>query len=157
MTIISGGQSGADRAGLDAAREVGLAIGGWCPLGRWAEDGRIGEEYPLRETPFAEPAQRTEWNVRDSEGTLIVCRKLPLQGGTKFTAECCARYGKPLLVIELQKKEGVLEQFLWFVKTHCIQRLNVAGPRESQEPGIYAEAKALLGELFRAWRGLDLR
>lgn len=72
MKIVSGGQTGVDRAALDVAMALGLEIGGWCPAGRWAEDGPIDARYPLNETPSADPAQRTEWNVCDSDGTLIL-------------------------------------------------------------------------------------
>ena len=72
MEIVSGGQTGVDRAALDAALALGMRCGGWCPAGRWAEDGPIDPRYPLRETPSGDPAQRTEWNVRDSDATLIL-------------------------------------------------------------------------------------
>ena len=84
MSIISGGQTGADRAALDAALDWGIAVAGWCPKGRLAEDGLIDDHYPLKETPQRRYAQRTEWNVRDSNGTLIVARR-PLTGGAALT------------------------------------------------------------------------
>src|SRR5436189_4749506 len=89
--IISGGQTGADRAALDFALAHGLAHGGWCPRGRLAEDGALEERYELRETPDAEYAQRTEWNVRDSDGTVIFSIAAGLTGGSKLTAEFAAK------------------------------------------------------------------
>ena len=71
ITILSGGQTGADRAALDFAIEYGLPHGGWCPRGRLAEDGPIDERYELTETPSHRYAQRTEWNVRDSDATVV--------------------------------------------------------------------------------------
>ena len=86
--IISGGQSGVDRAALDAALAAGLELGGWCPKGRRAEDGPIADRYPLNETDCESYATRTRWNVRDSDATLILCDAEPA-GGTALTIECC--------------------------------------------------------------------
>mgnify|MGYP006174065873 CR=1 FL=1 len=82
--IISGGQTGVDRAALDAAMAAQYPVGGWCPQGRRAEDGPIPRDYPLRETPSAEYAQRTLWNVRDSDATLVLTPG-PITGGTRWT------------------------------------------------------------------------
>ena len=97
MKIISGGQTGVDRAALDAAIAAGFPIGGWCPKGRKAEDGVIDQRYALTETPLAGYAQRTEWNVRDSDGTLIFYRT-KIKGGTLLTLKTAERYGSSLLV-----------------------------------------------------------
>ena len=97
LKIVSGGQTGADRAALDWALANGLPCGGWCPLGRLAEDGVIDARYPLRETPEPSPAQRTEWNVRDSDGTLIVSLAKRLIGGTRLTEDLTMRLAKPHL------------------------------------------------------------
>ena len=130
--IVSGGQTGVDRAALDWALARGVPCGGWCPLGRWAEDGPIDAWYPLRETPDADPAQRTEWNVRDSDGTLIVT--------------LARRLAKPLL--HLAKADspaaGQAESLSQFIGQHEIRVLNVAGPRESGEPGVGEFAAVLL-------------
>ncbi len=130
--IVSGGQTGVDRAALDWALARGVPCGGWCPLGRWAEDGSIDAWYPLRETPDADPAQRTEWNVRDSDGTLIVT--------------LARRLAKPLL--HLAKADspaaGQAESLSQFIGQHEIRVLNVAGPRESGEPGVGEFAAVLL-------------
>ncbi len=94
LKIVSGGQTGADRAALDWALANGVASGGWCPFGRWAEDGAIGVRYPLRETPERKPSQRTEWNIRDSDGTLIVSLAKRLIGGTRLTDDLAKSLAK---------------------------------------------------------------
>src|SRR5207302_8438813 len=98
--IISGGQTGVDRAALDVALELGLPCGGWCPRGRRAEDGPLDARYPLRETPWSGYPQRTGWNVRDSDGTLILTRGRP-DRGTAYTAEVAGRLHKPCLILDL--------------------------------------------------------
>lgn len=144
--VVSGGQTGVDRAALDAALEAGLQVGGWCPAGRRAEDGRIPDRYPLRETPTAEGAERTEWNVRDSDGTLVLFAG-PLRGGTELTVQLAHRLGKPLLVVDLARGEDPAELARW-ITVLGIRTLNVAGPRESDSRGTYAAALALLRGVF---------
>src|SRR2546429_554237 len=97
--IISGGQTGVDRAALDVALELGLPCGGWCPRGRRAEDGPIDSRYPLRETNALAYPVRTRWNVRDSDGTLILTRGRP-DRGTALTRDLAERMGKPLLTVD---------------------------------------------------------
>jgi hypothetical protein len=147
LKVVSGGQTGVDRAALDAARALGLPCGGWCPRGRLAEDGPIDTGYPLAETPGADYAQRTEWNVRDSDGTLVLARGRP-SGGTALTIALARRLGRPLLVVHLERDPSADEARRW-IEARGIGVLNVAGPRESQRPGVGAEARAFLERLFR--------
>jgi len=150
LKIVSGGQTGADRAALDWALANGVACGGWCPFGRWAEDGAIGARYPLRETPEHKPAQRTEWNIRDSDGTLIVSLVKRLVGGTRLTEELAKRLAKPCLV--LSKTDGDLlilaKALRQFIAANNIAVLNVAGPRESGESGVGEFTAGLLDAAF---------
>lgn len=147
MKIISGGQTEVDRAALDVALELGLACGGYCPKGRCAEDGPIPDKYPLQETPSADLAQRTEWNVRDSDGTLILTLGNPT-GGTALTIEHAQELRRPCLVVDLNLpvKTDAINGWL---AANQIQTLNVAGPRASESPQIYELAKTMLRNLFR--------
>lgn len=140
--IISGGQTGVDRAALDSALDLHIPCGGWCPKGRWAEDGPIPGKYPLQETPSEEVEQRTEWNVRESDGTLILYRER-LSGGTAYTCKMAVSLGKPVLMIDLNAKPGFETLLRWF-EEYAIRVLNIAGPRESQEQGIYTDARDFL-------------
>jgi hypothetical protein len=140
--LISGGQTGADRAALDAALALGIPCGGWCPRGRRAEDGPIDERYPLQETPSAEYAQRTEWNVRDSDGTLVLTRGEP-RGGTAFTLDIARDLGRPVLILDLARAPVAGAVGNW-LRREGIRVLNVAGPRESGAPGIHEEALRFL-------------
>jgi hypothetical protein len=144
--VISGGQTGVDQAALDAAAEAGLSCGGWCPKDRWSEAGPIDDRYPLTETPSADPAQRTDCNVRDADGTLIVATA-PLSGGTALTQRIAARRGKPCLVVDPGDDSGPASIRQW-LDGHDIRTLNVAGPRESGCPGIRDRALALLRLVF---------
>ncbi len=142
--IVSGGQSGVDRAALDVAAELSLPRGGWCPRGRYAEDGPIPDAYPLKETPSPDMSQRTEWNVRDADGTLVLTEGEP-SGGTAITVRFAGRHGKPCLVIDLADdvRPGAVGRW---IAARGIGVLNVAGPRESKCPGIYRRAAAFLRE-----------
>ncbi len=150
--IVSGGQTGVDRAALDAAILLGIAHGGWCPRGRLAEDGTIPEGYRLRQTETADYPQRTEKNVLDSDATLIVCHGRP-SGGTLLSAQLARRHDKPLLVVDLDEipAEDVARcraaLFEW-LETNRVATLNVAGPRESQAQGIHQESFDLLTRIF---------
>lgn len=146
VKVISGGQTGVDRAALDAARRQGLETGGWCPKGRRAEDGAVPPRYALRETPLRVYAQRTEWNVRDADATLILYRGA-LTGGTRLTAELAERMGKPLLVVDLGGDPRPRDARAW-VSGAGIGVLNIAGPRESAAPGIYADALAFVSRML---------
>lgn len=149
LRVVSGGQTGVDRAALDAAAALGLAIGGWCPRGRRAEDGPIPARYPLAETPGANYEQRTAWNVRDSDATLILHRG-PLSGGTALTADLARGLGRPLLTWDLCAPLAVAAVVDWLID-HRVQVINCAGPRESGAPGIEAEARAACTRIFRTW------
>jgi hypothetical protein len=145
VKIISGGQTGVDRAALDFAIRHWYEHGGWCPRGRLAEDGVIPPIYQLRETDSPDYDERTERNVLDSDATLIVTRARKLSGGTAFTKTCAERHGRPLLVVcerdGVSKSAAALSKFL---KRHNVRTLNIAGPRESQVPGIGKFVVALL-------------
>jgi hypothetical protein len=135
--IISGGQTGADRAALDFAIARGIPHGGWCPCGRLAEDGAIPARYGLTETPSSDYAQRTEWNVRDSEGTVIFSVGTTLAGGSQQTVELAAQHRKPCLHLSQERDGGTAATKLGdFLVKYGIRILNVAGPRESHEPGV---------------------
>jgi hypothetical protein len=150
--LISGGQSGVDRAALDAALELGVPCGGWCPRGRKAEDGPIPERYPLTETPRGGYSQRTRWNVRDANGTLILTWGAPT-GGTLLTFDVCRRTGKPHFVHDLadpgDQAAAVRTARAWLANLPG-GVLNVAGPRASENSAVYERARTfvrgLLGE-----------
>lgn len=151
LVIHSGGQTGVDRATLDAALAEGFRIGGWCPQGRRAEDGPIPPRYPLQETPTPDYDERTRWNVRDTDATLILTRGTP-SGGTATTIEAAHTLEKPLYVIDLDESTDVEPAAAW-VRANDVAVLNVAGPRESSAPGIYEEARAFVTALLRALGG----
>jgi Circularly permutated YpsA SLOG family len=138
MTIISGGQTGADRAALDFAIEHGFLHGGWCPLGRLAEDGPIAERYELRQTPLRRYAQRTEWNVRDSDATVVFSVAGVVRGGSALTIAAAKRLDKPWLHLAMQHVtiDDAAARLREFRSAHHVARLNVAGPRASQEPQV---------------------
>lgn len=145
--IVSGGQTGVDRAGLDAALYAGIPCGGWCPKGRRAEDGVIPILYPLEETPTDDYAERTLWNVRDSDGTLVLTLGEPT-GGTALTLDYADQLRRPSLLIDLSLEAGVSRARAW-IDAERIHTLNIAGPRESGRPGIYAKARGYLDKLLR--------
>jgi hypothetical protein len=145
--LISGGQTGVDRAALDVGLALGLAVGGWCPKGRRAEDGRIPDRYPLVETPERNYQARTRRNVEDAEGTLILNQGAQ-EGGTALTVAHARQIGKPCLVAALEAGIEPATFREWLAANH-IQVLNVAGPRESKRPGVYAAAVRCLETLLR--------
>lgn len=154
--VISGGQTGVDRAGLDAAMEAGIAVGGFCPKGRKSEDGCIPGIYPLEEMTSPEYDLRTEKNVVESDGTLILNRG-PLSEGTKLTFQLTTRHSKPCLVVQLDAHPRMAPaQVANWIQLQGIEVLNVAGPRESKFPGgIYKEAHDYLVEVFRQSEAAD--
>jgi hypothetical protein len=142
MKIISGGQTGVDRAALDVALALGLPCGGWCPRGRRAEDGPLPARYPLQETRSSAYPARTARNVRDSDGTLVLMRGQP-DRGTALTIGLARRHGKPCHVADLSGSPDAEAVRRWAAAAG-IGVLNVAGPRESSQPGIYQQALAFL-------------
>jgi len=144
--IVSGGQSGVDRAALDVGLERKIPIGGWCPKGRLCEDGVIHEKYPLQETATEIYEERTRKNVEDSDGTLILTRG-HASGGTAYTIETALTLGKPLWIVDFEKAADGQKAIDWMDR-NFIRILNVAGPRESKAPGIYAQAREFLLKVF---------
>jgi Circularly permutated YpsA SLOG family len=157
LLIISGGQTGVDRAALDAAIARGIDYGGWCPRGGWAEDmteppGLLVKYPHLRETPSADPAQRTEWNVRDVDACLILVDAggVASSKGTALAETLAARYGKLLKVIDVGARDAPAQARAWLdvlLAAHTGNapfRLAIGGPRESEAPGIYEKARAVL-------------
>ncbi len=135
-----------DRAALDAALQRRTPCGGWCPRGRRAEDGPIPGRYPLKETPSTDYAQRTWWNVRDADATLVLYHGR-VAGGTALTARFARTIGRPLKLADLSRSPSVERTAAWMAG-HRIRSLNVAGPRESQCPGIYLSTRNFLEELL---------
>lgn len=146
--IVSGGQTGVDRAALDFAIRRGIAHGGYCPKGRRSESGRISDKYALTETSSPDYPVRTAMNVQHSDGTLVITRG-PAEGGTRKTLNLCMAHNKPRFVVDVRHKLNV-RAFADWVRVNDIRTLNVAGPRESKESGIGKQAKAALAKLFAA-------
>ncbi len=144
--IVSGGQTGVDRAALDVALELGISCGGWCPKGRRAEDGSIDIRYPLKETRSANYRIRTERNVRESDGTLIFTWREP-KGGTALTIKFAQKYKKPYCVVDLSVG-GNPESVQRWGEVNQIKVLNIAGLRESELPGIHHQTVQFLRQVF---------
>ncbi len=153
--IVSGGQTGVDRAALDAAMELGIPHRGWCPKGRKAEDGIIPPRYLLQETNGTDYAERTKRNAEDSDATLILVPNqsgnIQLRGGTLLTWSCCQQLARPVLMVRLGRP-GPDNRLHEWVHEHQVKILNVAGPRASKSPGLYLAAKAYL---LRVLKGSD--
>ncbi|MFH0919854.1 MAG: putative molybdenum carrier protein [Fibrobacterota bacterium] len=143
--IISGGQTGADRAALDTAIRLNIPHGGYCPKGRVAEDGRIDARYLLEETESVDYRERTELNVIHSDGTAVFTVSGILDGGTKETADFAKKHNKPLLRLKAVDESPVSE-LAYFIGKYEIKVLNVAGPRASREPGVGAFVDRVLSE-----------
>lgn len=151
MKVISGGQTGVDRAALDAAIAVGLDYGGSVPKGRMAEDGPIDLNYSmLTEIPHGTYKVRTEKNIEDADATLIVTRGKPTNG-TAHTIRYVATLQKHFLIVDLAENNevSIVKQVLEWLESIHPHVLNVAGPRESKSPGIYAQVLEILSEVFR--------
>lgn len=162
--VISGGQMGVDQAALRAAKDCGLEIGGWCPPGRECEGGVISAEFPLQETerersphaPEVPRSQRTEWNVRDSDGTLVIqfgdasqtdAAAETSDPGTEWAMQCARRIGRPLLVCDVSDPNAKPKIQEW-LRRLPIKVLSVGGPAESASPGIGDRAYRLLCAVF---------
>jgi hypothetical protein len=154
LEIISGGQTGVDRAALDLAIDRAIPCAGWCPRGGWAEDipeppGLLATYPMLRETPLADPAQRTEWNVRDCDALLILidAQGADVSKGTALAIRLAQRYGKPYLLASLAERDAADRVVAW-LQERSSQRLAIGGPRESEAPGIYEASKRFLAQVF---------
>ena len=152
IRIVSGGQSGVDRAALDFAISGGLEYGGWCPKGGWAEDfphppGLLSRYPNLRETPDADTRQRTEWNVRDSDATLVFTRSHASSPGTGIAIAAAETYAKPYLIIDIDAPDAAGRIRAWLEEHPAIRILSIGGPRESEAPGIYDSVLASLTAL----------
>ncbi len=145
--LVSGGQTGVDRAVLDLALEAGIPCGGWCPKGRWAEDGPLPERYPLRQTPLARVVQRTLWNMRDSDATLVLARQRPTGGSAILTAQ--AGIDRPRLVVDPGAARASRRVTAWICR-HDVRLLNVGGPRASEDAEVYDLAYGFLARLLLA-------
>lgn len=146
--ILSGGQTGVDRAALDWAIFSGMAHGGWCPRGRTAQDGPLPERYMLKETEATGYSQRTRMNVRDADATLII-HQGPLVGGTRLTLRFVEEMGKPFRLVDLSKdwlSHSTQVQAWW--TGLGLKSLNMAGPSEDRVPGIYALTMEFLQQLW---------
>lgn len=151
--IISGGQTGVDRAALDVALARNIPCGGWCPAGRAADDGPIADKYPLQETSNIDHTVRTGFNVRDSDGTLILCHG-DVKGGTAYAVETAKHMQKPVLVINSEQTVD-MQQIKTWLEQHQIKVLHIGGPREASRPGIYQEAYQLIDQLIDQFKQPD--
>ena len=155
--IVAGGQTGVDQAALRAAMACGLATGGWCPPGCVSEDGKIPDIFSLKETPEERSqdaldiprSQRTQWNVRDSDATLVLwpgtLDKRDL--GTRYTVDCALQYKKHLLICDPTEQKDVAKAINWIIRNN-IETLNVSGPSERTSPGVGAVAEWFIRELL---------
>ena len=148
MKLVSGGQTGVDRAALDVALKHGIDCGGWCPAGRLDELGKIPDRYPVKALENAGFAERTLANVKDSDGTIVI-HPGNLSGGSELTVTGCNQFQRPYAAIDAaaNSPEDAAKLITDFVRTHGIDILNLAGPRETEWPEGYAYAFRAL-EIF---------
>ena len=146
--IISGGQTGVDRAALDVALTLAIPHGGWCAAGRQADDGPIPAKYQLVETAHLDHTVRSEFNIKGSDGTLMIYRG-ELHGGTAYAVELAKHLDRPVLTLNLEQTPSVASIIDW-IKNHNIKTLHIGGQREINNPGIYAQAYTLINALCRA-------
>jgi len=143
--IISGGQTGTDQAALDAAIKYNFPHGGWIPKGRKTGDGRLPDDYKLKEMSTGSYPKRTEQNIIDSGGTVIISYG-KLTGGSKLTQKLAEKHRKPCLHINLYETPAFIASSLinsWVI-LHKIETLNVAGLRASKDPRIYQNVKYVM-------------
>lgn len=150
LQILSGGQAGVDRAALDAALALGVPCGGWCPAGRMAEDGVIDLRYPMRETESTGTEARTRRNVEEADATLVLDFG-QYSPGTRLTVDHATRLEKPLLVIEAPRYSlgDMVDKIVRFVECCAVGSLNVAGPRASESPEAYLQARRVIEQVLR--------
>ncbi len=155
MKIISGGQTGVDRAALDVAIEKGIPYGGWCPKGGWAEDlprapGLLALYDGLQETPLLSPRQRTKWNIRDADRLMVLVDSAGLKAskGTEAAADYADRLDKPHIVLDLDAGDSLARALAWLGQGEGASALCIAGPRASEAPGIYLKAREFLRQLL---------
>ncbi len=155
LRIVSGGQTGVDRAALDAALQSAVPIGGWCPEGRLAEDGVISQKYPLTELMGGGYPERTKKNVIDSDGTVIIYFK-KTKGGTELTRQYSVSMAKPFLMIDGTKFDvkTASQMIIDFVEKNEIEILNVAGPRASKHKRAYDYTYDVMSEFLNVSKGL---
>lgn len=144
--IISGGQTGVDRAALDVAEEMGIPSGGWCPAGRDADDGPIPDKYPMQETTAYDHTVRTGFNVRDSDGNLMFYRG-SLHGGTAYAVEMATRMNRPVKAIDVDAPPSPGEVASWIDENH-LRVIHIGGQREATSPGIYQQAYKLIRSII---------
>lgn len=150
--IISGAQTDVDQAALRVAIKLNIPHGGWCPKGRIAENGPIPAQYVLFETESSHYSVRTQRNISDSDGTLILFSKTltEITDGTHLTIETCKNKNKPYLIVNISEKDAIesnMNTIRDWVLENKIETLNIAGPRESQDPGINQLSQTFLESL----------
>jgi len=155
--VISGGQTGAQRAGLDVAIRHCLPHGGWCPKGRRAEDGPLASHYALHVASGQFYSRHTEWNVRDSDATAIVTIGTELVGDSLRTLQIARKLGKPYVHIARLTSSDAAFLLQVFVVQNRVNVLNIAGSRESEEPGVYDFACSVLEGAFFSSKNIPIR
>ena len=157
--IISGGQTGVDRAGLTAAMTYCIPIGGWLPKGRFAEDGVVPEDFYDMQECEGGYRERTRANVRSAHATLILSDRFPITGGTAYTAELAKEMGWPYKIVnhDADDAAGQIRDWMLSLEDSLDKELkeiilNVAGPRESVSPGVFAKTEAILIDVFGWFR-----
>ena len=149
MVLVSGGQTGADRGALEAARACAVPITGWCPGGRWTEAGPLERCWPLTPTPMRRPVQRTLRNLRLADGVLILAGRRPRGGSIVLPRSAGA--ARPRIVLD-PRADRAVPAALRFCRRHRVRRLLVGGPRESEEPGIREAVRTMMTRFYETIR-----